>query len=208
MVERGCGHRPAARCCPACALEGMAEPRRQGQDEAGSVSYVATLPLLLTPALAASGQLTFDTNATWARWPSSSPPSGIAARRATGRNPLRRSTRKSCRDPPVDPFSGQAYRMEHRDGQLFVYSIGPNRTDEHGAYDAKRYHQGGPDDVVPSRGTYSLRRQQPPRVAAGPSAVDLTLMPIKVRRMSSDSFMPMDTWLALRRALPRATIDC
>jgi hypothetical protein len=50
-------------------------------------------------------------------------------------------------DPPLDPYSGQAFRMEHRDGQLVVYSIGPNHKDEHGAFDGKRWLDGGPDDV-------------------------------------------------------------
>ncbi len=68
-------------------------------------------------------------------------------------------------EPPIDPFSGKAYRMEHHDGQLFVYSIGPNRIDEHGSYDVKRYLQGGPDDVNASAWDVSLRRQPPVPVA-------------------------------------------
>jgi hypothetical protein len=49
--------------------------------------------------------------------------------------------------PPVDPFSGQAFRMEHSDGQIVIYSVGPNGKDEHGAFDPKRWQSGGPDDV-------------------------------------------------------------
>jgi hypothetical protein len=49
--------------------------------------------------------------------------------------------------PPVDPFSGQAFRMEHRAGQIVIYSVGPNGKDEHGAFDPKRWQSGGPDDV-------------------------------------------------------------
>jgi hypothetical protein len=37
--------------------------------------------------------------------------------------------------------------MEHRDGQLVIYSIGPDLKDERGAYDPKRWMKGGPDDV-------------------------------------------------------------
>jgi hypothetical protein len=47
---------------------------------------------------------------------------------------------------PVDPFTGQPFRMEQRDGQLFVYSIGPNGIDEHGAYDSKAHSHESPDD--------------------------------------------------------------
>jgi len=38
-------------------------------------------------------------------------------------------------EAPLDPFSGEAYRMQHRDGQLRIYSVGPNLRDEGGAYD-------------------------------------------------------------------------
>ena len=51
--------------------------------------------------------------------------------------------------------------MEHRDGQLFIYSIGPNRKDEHGAYDPKRWLKGGPDDVGASTWDVPLRRRGP-----------------------------------------------
>jgi hypothetical protein len=52
-------------------------------------------------------------------------------------------------DRPGDPFTGEDYRMEHRaDGRLLVYSVGPNRRDERGAYDANYRKTGGPDDVA------------------------------------------------------------
>ena len=44
-------------------------------------------------------------------------------------------------DPPLDPFSGQPFRIEHRDGQFLVYSVGPNGQDEHGSYELRKYHQ-------------------------------------------------------------------
>ena len=62
-------------------------------------------------------------------------------------------------DPPVDPFSGQAFKMERRDGRLLVYSIGPDLKDEHGAYDPKRWMKGGPDDVGTSGWDKDRRRQ-------------------------------------------------
>jgi hypothetical protein len=50
-------------------------------------------------------------------------------------------------DPPADPFTGEGFRMEHRDGRLLIYSIGPNGQDEHGEYDAKQWEKGWADDV-------------------------------------------------------------
>ena len=43
--------------------------------------------------------------------------------------------------------------MEQRDGQLVIYSIGPNRKDEHGAFEQRRWLQGGFDDVALAPGT-------------------------------------------------------
>ncbi len=37
--------------------------------------------------------------------------------------------------------------MEHRDGRLFIYSIGPNHKDEHGVFEPKKWTTGGPDDI-------------------------------------------------------------
>jgi hypothetical protein len=48
----------------------------------------------------------------------------------------------------VDPYSGQAYRIAHQGDQFAVYSIGPNREDEHGAYNMRKWPTGGTDDVV------------------------------------------------------------
>ncbi len=42
-------------------------------------------------------------------------------------------------DPPLDPFTGDDYRMEHRDGRLLVYSVGPNLRDEHGDYNVRKW---------------------------------------------------------------------
>ncbi len=121
--------------------------------------YTELLPMLLSPAVAtaSSGLFRYQTdlagNAVL-----------VAAerhRRKTGKWP----TAVAAIDPtilpsaPVDPFSGESFRMEHRDGQLFVYSIGPNGQDEHGAYEPKRWMEGGPDDAGGRGWDVSLRGQ-------------------------------------------------
>jgi hypothetical protein len=65
-------------------------------------------------------------------------------------------------NPPLDPFSGQPFRMEHRDGRLFIYSLGPNLKDEHGAYDPKKWMNGGQDDVGAVGWDVKMRRQPAP----------------------------------------------
>jgi hypothetical protein len=62
-------------------------------------------------------------------------------------------------DPPLDPFSDQPFRMEHRDGRLFIHSVGPNGRDEHGAYEPRKWSTGGPDDVGAIGWDVDLRRQ-------------------------------------------------
>ncbi|WP_337173374.1 hypothetical protein [Paludisphaera sp.] len=57
-------------------------------------------------------------------------------------------------DPPLDPYTGEPYRMHHADGLLKIHTLGPNKRDEGGAYDfAKWRHKEklGRDDV----GTYA-----------------------------------------------------
>jgi hypothetical protein len=65
-------------------------------------------------------------------------------------------------DAPTDPFSGQPYRFVRRDGQLLIYSIGPNQKDEQGERDAERHLNGGPDDIAARAWDTSLRRQPSP----------------------------------------------
>jgi hypothetical protein len=73
-------------------------------------------------------------------------------------------------EAPAEPFSGEPFHFEQRDGKLFVYSIGPNGKDEHGAYDPKRWLNGGPDDVGAKAWDVKLRRQPPvPSKAPGRS---------------------------------------
>ena len=47
---------------------------------------------------------------------------------------------------PLDPCSGKSFRIERRDGQLIIYSIGPNHKDEHGSFEPKEYVKGIQDD--------------------------------------------------------------
>lgn len=62
---------------------------------------------------------------------------------------------------PVDPYSGQPFRLERRDGQIVIYSVGPNLIDEHGAYEPERWFERGHDDVGTSGWDVRLRRQPP-----------------------------------------------
>jgi hypothetical protein len=62
---------------------------------------------------------------------------------------------------PVDPFTGQTFRMERRDGQLFIYSVGPNGKDEHGAVAPGQLAKEGPDDYGTGAWDVALRRQMP-----------------------------------------------
>ena len=64
---------------------------------------------------------------------------------------------------PPDPFTGASFRMEHHDGQLFVYSLGPNGRDEHGAYSPRTWMSGVDDDAGAQLWDVSERgRKAPP----------------------------------------------
>ena len=60
--------------------------------------------------------------------------------------------------PPVDPYTGEPFHLEHHDGQLFIYSFGPNGQDEHGVYDLKQWPKGKLDDVGARAWDVNLRR--------------------------------------------------
>lgn len=62
---------------------------------------------------------------------------------------------------PLDPSTGRAFVFEHRDGRLFIHSVGPNLKDEHGEYEPKRLDKGGPDDIGAIGWDKELRRQPP-----------------------------------------------
>jgi hypothetical protein len=70
---------------------------------------------------------------------------------------------------PVDPFTGKAFRMERRDGQLLIYSVGPNREDEHGAVAPGQQTKFGPDDYGTGAWDVPLRRQTPGPGAENPA---------------------------------------
>jgi hypothetical protein len=121
--------------------------------------FTAILPILLVPGTnAASGAFSRVQGALGAT------AILIAAerqRRRTGHWPasIKAIDPSIMPSPPVDPFTGESFRLEHRDGQLFIYSIGPNGKDEHGAYDLKRWPKGVSDDVGARAWDVNLRRQ-------------------------------------------------
>lgn len=64
-------------------------------------------------------------------------------------------------EPPADQFTGAPFRMEYRDGELLVYSLGPNQEDDGGEFDRRAWRDGGPDDVGGSLWDVGLRQQPP-----------------------------------------------
>ncbi len=109
--------------------------------------YTSTLPLLLMPAVSSAGSA-------FGRYQAELGATAIMLaaerhRRKTGAWPesIAAIDRAILPGTPLDPFSGEVYRMEHRDGRLFIYSIGPNHKDEHGAFEPKKWTTGGPDDI-------------------------------------------------------------
>jgi hypothetical protein len=124
--------------------------------------YTAMLPLLMIPALntSCSAQARYQAElGTTALL--------LAAerhRRKTGAWPASADSMapEILANPPVDPFSGRPFVFERRDGQLIVHSVGPNLKDEHGAYEPKRWFNGGPDDVGATAWDVAFRRQPAP----------------------------------------------
>ncbi len=107
----------------------------------------AMLPLLLTPAMSAAsnafGRSQGELAATAIL---------IAAerhRRKTGKWPatVKAIDPSILPDPPADPFTGKSFHIEYHDGQLVIYSLGPNGKDERGEYDPKLWNKGESDDV-------------------------------------------------------------
>jgi hypothetical protein len=64
---------------------------------------------------------------------------------------------------PGDPFAGAPFQMTYDEGQLRVYSVGPNGVDEHGSYDTGRFMRGESDDAGALVWDVSLRRQPVPK---------------------------------------------
>jgi hypothetical protein len=127
--------------------------------------FTATLPLLLAPGMSTASSAFVgyqaDLGATAIL---------IAAerhRRKTGDWPASIASidRSILPRAPLDPFTGRAFQMERHDGQVVVYSVGPNLKDEHGAEQAKRGNNRGPDDVSARMWDVSLRgREQQPEI--------------------------------------------
>lgn len=65
-------------------------------------------------------------------------------------------------DAPLDPYTGKPMLLERIGGQLVIHSVGPNLTDEHGAYVARSMAPNVPDDVGATGWHPRLRRQPPP----------------------------------------------
>ncbi len=125
------------------AWEAEAELRKRSPIAA----YTEMLPLMLAPAVATA-------SSAFSRYQTDLAASAILVaaerhRRKTGHWPdsVAAIDKTILPRAPADPFTGKSFRMEHHDAQRFVYSIGPNGTDEHGAYDPRTWTQGQNDDV-------------------------------------------------------------
>ena len=130
--------------------------------------YTAMLPLLLSPATSAA-------SAAFSRYQCELGANAILLaaerqRKKTGAWPASTAAIDGGILPnaPGDPFSRRPYRMVHDQGQLIVYSVGPNRRDEHGVYDPKRGPNAGEDDVGARAWDVSLRAKKEQRAGAGP----------------------------------------
>lgn len=122
---------------------------------------VATLPLLMMPAVAV-------VDGAQSRYQSELGATAILLaaerhRRRTGNWPASSNAIDPAilPHPPLDPFSGQPFRIERHDGEFLVYSPGPNMKDEHGAFEPRMWMKGGPDDVGTGGWDVSLRRRPP-----------------------------------------------
>jgi hypothetical protein len=84
-------------------------------------------------------------------------------RRKTGQWPgsIAAIDRSILPNAPLDPFTGAPFKFEYHDGQLLIYSVGPNLEDNHGADEKKRGFQRGPDDVSARAWDVPLRAQKP-----------------------------------------------
>ncbi len=122
-----------------------ADAERRKRNPVGA--YTEMLPLLLAPAVATA-------STAFSRYQTDLAANAILIaaerhRKKTGKWPesVAAIDRTLLRNPPADPFTGASFRLEHHDGQLFVYSLGPNGMDEHGAYSHRTWMSGLDDDA-------------------------------------------------------------
>jgi hypothetical protein len=139
IARRSIGDRPALWR----AWEAEAERRKRSPITA----YSEMLPLMLAPAVVTA-------SSAFSRYQTDLAASAILVaaerhRRKAGHWPesVAAIDKTILPSAPADPFTGKSFRMEHHDGQLFVYSIGPNGVDEAGAYDPRTWMLGQEDDV-------------------------------------------------------------
>jgi hypothetical protein len=123
--------------------------------------FVEMLPVLFSPAVAANGSA-------FSRYQAELGATVILIaaerhRQKTGAWPasIAEIDAEVMPQAPIDPYSGQSFHMEHRDRQLFVYSVGPNGEDEHGKFDPKKLPNFGHDDLGASAWDVSLRGLEP-----------------------------------------------
>ena len=124
------------------------------------VAYAEMIPLMLAPAVATA-------SSAFARYQTDLAANVILVaaerhRKKTGKWPesVAAIDRSILPSAPADPFTGASFRMEHRDGQLFVYSLGPNGMDEHGAYSPRTWMSGVDDDAGAQLWDVSERRRK------------------------------------------------
>jgi hypothetical protein len=132
--------------------------------------FTASLPSLMMPAITS-----FDTASTRHQADLGATAILLAAerqRRRSGAWPgsVAAIDRDILPEPPVDPSTGEDYRMEHRDGRIVIYSIGANGVDEHGSYDPKKAIKGSADDVGAIGWDVHRRRQPATEADDGPGA--------------------------------------
>jgi hypothetical protein len=145
---------------PALWREWEAEAERLKRSAFGQ--YTVLLPLLLSPAVATA-------SSAFSRYHTDLAANAILVaaerhRRKTGQWPASVAAidRTIIPSAPADPYSGESFRMEHRDGRLFVYSVGPNGVDEHGEYEPRRWMSGEGDDAGAQAWDVPLRRREAP----------------------------------------------
>ncbi|WP_165253178.1 hypothetical protein [Paludisphaera soli] len=129
--------------------------------------YTTTVPLFLMPAIKSTLEAELRIRAVFG-----SLIILVAAerqRQATGEWPtsIGEIDRDVLPEPPLDPYSGEPYRMGYADGRLLIYTLGPNLTDEGGAYELKTWKDKVGRDDVGTVGYDPPLRGRPPEAEDG-----------------------------------------